>query len=76
MNKTLYKPTLVKKSLLIILGIIFLLSLTGCTDKNKDSVTAVDSKPYQSNTNTQSGTNYDANNGTNSNTNDNIPSCH
>jgi hypothetical protein len=76
MNKTLYKPSLGKKSLLIVLGITFLLSLTGCTEKSKDNVTAVDNKSYQSNTDAQSGTSDETNNGTNDGTNDNVPSCH
>ncbi len=80
MNKILDKSTLAKKSLLIVLGITFLLSLTGCTDKSSDNVTAVDNKPYQSNTDVQSSTNSDTNNGANNDssgvTNGNVPSCH
>lgn len=76
MNKIIYKHTISKKSLIIILGIAFLFTLTGCTNKSKDNVTAVDNKPYQSNTDAQSGTSSDTNNGTNNGTNANVPSCH
>jgi uncharacterized lipoprotein NlpE involved in copper resistance len=75
-NKTIYKLIIGKKSLIIILGIAFVFTLTGCTDKSKDNVTAIDNKPYQSNTDTQSGTSSDTNYGTNSGANDNVPSCH
>jgi hypothetical protein len=75
-NKTLYEPFLGKKSILIMLVTVFLFLLTGCTDKSSDNVTAVDNKPYQSNTDGQSGTSDDTNNSANSNTSGSVPSCH
>lgn len=64
MNKTIYKPFLGEKSILIILSLTLLTFSTGCTDKSKDNVTAVDTKTYQSNTDVESSEDSS------------VPSCH